>query len=129
MKRVVCFEIHADDPQRAMDFYGEVFDWSFQALEDSAECWRVVTGPEDQPGIHGILLRRQGLAPEAGQAVAAWVGTVQVQSLDDAIGAVVAAGGQIVAPKMEHPNSGWSCHCRDPEGNLFGLWCQARSCS
>jgi len=28
--RVIHFEIPADDPQRAVDFYTRVFDWKFQ---------------------------------------------------------------------------------------------------
>ncbi len=31
MPRVVHFEIHADDPERAISFYNSVFDWEFQS--------------------------------------------------------------------------------------------------
>jgi predicted enzyme related to lactoylglutathione lyase len=37
MSRVIHFEISADDPQRASDFYTRVFGWAFQK-------WN---GPED----------------------------------------------------------------------------------
>ncbi len=30
MPRVVHFEIHADDHERAMKFYGDVLGWTFQ---------------------------------------------------------------------------------------------------
>ncbi|MBC8329012.1 MAG: VOC family protein [Planctomycetes bacterium] len=123
MNRVIHFEIHAEDPQRAMDFYAEVFDWSFQAFGGPLEYWTVVTGPDGQPGINGGLMRRQGPAPEEGQALISWVGTIEVASIDDSVAAAVAAGGRVVVPKMEIPGVGWSCSCKDPEGNVFGLFC------
>lgn len=121
MNRVVHFEIHAEDPERAIDFYQEVFDWQFQSFGGPMEYWLVLTGPEDQPGINGGLVRRQGPEPAADQPVGSAVCTIQVEDLDDCVGAVVGAGGRIVVPKMEIPGVGWSCYAKDPEGNLFGL--------
>lgn len=121
MSRVVHFEIHAEDPERAIAFYEELFDWKFRAFGGPLEYWTIVTGPADQPGIDGGLLRRQGLAPVPGQAVIAWVGTVEVADLDDALATAIAAGGQVVVPKFEIPGVGWIAYCKDTEGNVFGL--------
>ncbi len=121
MNRVVHFEIHADDPERAIAFYEEVFDWQFQSFGGSMEYWLVITGPDDQPGINGGLVRRQGPAPEDGQPLVSWVGTVEVADIDAAAAAVVGAGGRVVVPKMEIPEVGWSCYCKDPEDNILGL--------
>jgi len=33
MSRVVHFEIHADDPQRAVNFYHHIFDWQINKWE------------------------------------------------------------------------------------------------
>lgn len=33
MRRIVHFEIHASDPQRAIEFYESVFGWKFQKWE------------------------------------------------------------------------------------------------
>ena len=60
MPRVVHFEIHASDPERAVNFYKTLFDWQFQKWEGPMEYWMVITGPDGQPGINGGLLRRQG---------------------------------------------------------------------
>lgn len=33
MSRLIHFEIHVDDMERAKKFYGEVFGWTFERLE------------------------------------------------------------------------------------------------
>ena len=76
MPRVVHFEIHAGDPERAVNFYRTLFGWTFQKWEGPMDYWLVMTGPDDQPGINGGLVRRQGEID--GQAVIAYVCTVDV---------------------------------------------------
>ena len=43
MPRVVHFEIHAQDPERAVRFYERVFGWSAQRW-GSEEYWLLTTG-------------------------------------------------------------------------------------
>ena len=62
MPRVVHFEIHAGDPDRAVNFYKTLFGWNFQKWEGPMEYWLVTTGSDDQPGINGGLYK-QVLAP------------------------------------------------------------------
>ena len=119
MPRVVHFEIHAGDPERAIRFYNSLFDWTFQKWEGPMEYWMVTTGPADQPGINGGLLRRQGEID--GQAVIAYVCTVDVADIDASTNTAVANGGQVVLPKMPIPGVGWLVYCKDTEGNIFGM--------
>jgi predicted enzyme related to lactoylglutathione lyase len=119
MPRVVHFEIHASDPERAIAFYSRAFGWSFQKWDGPMPYWLVTTGPEEQPGINGGLLQRQG-APD-GEAVTAFVCTVDVPDLDAAIGTVTEGGAHIVWPKNAVPGVGWLAYAKDPEGNLFGM--------
>jgi len=58
MGRVVHFEIPADNPERAVKFYTKVFDWKIERWQGPVEYWLVMTGPTDQPGIDGGLMRR-----------------------------------------------------------------------
>jgi len=44
MPRVVHFEIHADDPQRAANFYQGVFGWDIKKWEGPEDYWLVTTG-------------------------------------------------------------------------------------
>ena len=119
MPRVVHFEIHASDPQRAVTFYEKVFGWSFQKWEGPTEYWLIVTGPDDKPGINGGLVRRRGEID--GQAVIAYVCTVDVDDIDKSTATVEENGGSIALPKMPIPGMGWLVYCKDTEGNIFGM--------
>ena len=119
MPRVVHFEIHAADTERAVNFYKTLFGWNFQKWEGPMEYWLVTTGPDDQPGINGGLVRRQGEID--GQAVIAYVCTVDVENLDASVQTALDNGGQIALPKMPIPGLGWLAYCKDTEGNIFGM--------
>jgi predicted enzyme related to lactoylglutathione lyase len=119
MPRVVHFEIHAGNPERAINFYKNLFDWSFQKWEGPMPYWLVTTGPADQPGINGGLLPRQGEID--GQAVIAYVCTVDVSDIDGLTKKAESSGGQVVVPKMPIPGMGWLVYCKDTEGNIFGM--------
>ena len=118
MPRVVHFEIHADDPQRAVDFYQSVFGWQIQKWDGPEDYWLVTTGKAPEPGIDGAILKRMG--PINGDAVIAYVCTVDVHSVDDAIEKITSHGGTIVLPKMAVPGVGWLVYAKDTEGNIFG---------
>src|SRR5262245_60537124 len=121
MQRVVHFEIHAAEPEKAIAFYGSVFGWQFTKWEGGGwDYWLITTGPEGTQGINGGLVRRRGPAPTEGQAVNAFVCTTYVASVDEAVDKVTAAGGVIALPKMAVPGVGWLAYAIDPAGNLFG---------
>ena len=119
MPRVVHFEIHAGDPDRAVNFYKTLFGWNFQKWEGPMEYWMVMTGPDDQPGINGGLVRRQGEID--GQAVIAYVCTVDVSDVDASLKTALANGAEVAVPKMPIPGVGWLVYCKDTEGNIFGM--------
>lgn len=119
MPRVVHFEIHAGDPARAITFYEKLFGWSFQKWEGPMDYWMVMTGSDDTPGINGGLVRRQGEID--GQAVIAYVCTVDVANIDSAVSSALENGGTIALPKMAVPGVGWLAYCKDTEGNIFGM--------
>ena len=119
MPRVVHFEIHAGDCERAAKFYKTVFGWEFQKWEGPTEYWMVITGSDDQPGINGGLMPRRGEID--GQAVIAYVCTADVSSVDNSAETVQSNGGQVVVPKMPIPGIGWLVYCKDTEGNIFGI--------
>ena len=119
MPRVVHFEIHAGEPERAIKFYEKVFAWTFQKWEGPMPYWLVITGPDDQRGINGGLLPRRGEID--GQAVIAYVCTIDVDSIDGPISTVETNGGTVVVPKTPVPGVGWLVYCKDTEGNIFGM--------
>ena len=119
MPRVVHFEIHADNPQRAVKFYQAVLGWQFQKWDGPMDYWMVRTGPKEQPGIDGGLLQRQ--PGQSGNAVIAYVCTVDVPSVDEYVNKATTAGGTVALPKMPIPGVGWLAYCKDTEGNIFGM--------
>ena len=114
MKRVEHFDLYADDPERAVQFYKDVFDWQIQKWEGPMDYWMINTGPDDLPGISGGLAKRQDPSDHT-------INTIGVDSVDEYVQKITASGGQIVAPKMAIPGVGWFAMCLDTEGNKFGL--------
>lgn len=113
MSRVVHFEILADDPKRAAQFYQDALGWDVQGWEDGAEAyWLITTGPDGTPGINGGLMGRhfpQGV-----------INTIEVDSLAETLAKIEDAGAKVHGPN-EIPGVGTHAYCRDPEGVLFGV--------
>ncbi|MBI3665823.1 MAG: VOC family protein [Acidobacteria bacterium] len=107
------FEIPVDNPERAVKFYSDVFGWKFQQWDGPEEYWLVTTGPAEQPGINGGLLRRRPGATT--------VNSIDVPSVDQYVATIEAKGGKTVLPKMAIPGVGWLAYCTDPDGNIFGI--------
>ena len=51
----------------------------------------------------------------------AYVCTIGVKSIDQALKAIADNQGQIVQPKAEIPGVGWLAYCKDTESNIFGV--------
>jgi predicted enzyme related to lactoylglutathione lyase len=115
MPRPVHFEFISDDPERAAQFWSEVFGWSIEKWDGPAPYWLVTTGDEEQ-GIDGGLARREDMGADAGHTVV----TVTVDSVDDTAAAVERAGGTVVMPRTPVPGVGWLIYCDDPTGTRFG---------
>ena len=113
MARVVHFEIMAEDPQRAIGFYSQVFGWQFNHWPGPEDYWLVTTGEEGQAGING------GLGKSKGHALT--VNTMEVDSVDEMAAKVEANGGKIVVPKTTVPGVGYLIYCQDTEGIVFGV--------
>ena len=121
--RVVHFEIPYDDGDRARGFYSDVFGW--QAMPVPGMDYTIVmTGPSDQqtgptePGFinGGMFARSEQFPGKAPNLV------VDVDSIDDALAKVTAAGGAVVSGRLAVGDMGFAGYFTDTEGNLIGLW-------
>ena len=123
MGRIVHFEIHVNDMERAKAFYGEVFGWSFQDWSDYAGMpyFGAVTGNENEHGIDGALMQRQSAPPETGQALNAFACTIGVENYDLTEAKIIENGGKLAMPKFALPGMAWQGYYIDPEGNTFGI--------
>ncbi|MDI7742563.1 VOC family protein [Lysinibacillus fusiformis] len=123
MGRVIHFEIHVDDMNRAKKFYEEVFHWGFEDWSDYAGMpyFGAVTGEEGHLGINGALIKRQGASPELGQSVNGFVCTLGVDDYDATEKKILEYGGKVVLPKYALPGMAWQGYYLDTEGNIVGI--------
>lgn len=119
MSRTVHFEIQASKPQALIDFYSTLFGWTFRQWGEH-EYWLIDTGA-GKPGIDGGLLPRRGPPPAEAQAVNAFVCTVDVEQLDQAMETATGLGATVAMPKMPVEGVGMLGYLKDPDGNLFGM--------
>ena len=119
MGRVVHFEVHAEDLDRAERFYRDVLGWSVTRVEGVPVDYRLVHTGEGQPGIDGAITARRGAID--GQAVIAWVCTAQVDDVEDTVRRAVEAGGEVALGPDDIPGVGRLAYLKDTEGNVFGV--------
>jgi uncharacterized protein len=122
MDKVVHFEIPVDDLDRAKSFYGSVFEWGIQTLEQMDYTVAMTTEvdaktqmPLEPGAINGGIMRRTPETP-------APIITIQVASIDDSLKEIESAGGSTVQPRSEIPDMGAFAYFKDTEGNVLGLW-------
>jgi predicted enzyme related to lactoylglutathione lyase len=122
---VVHFEIPADQPERAVKFYQDLFGWDIQHYDGTAaggvDYWMVRTVPTDgqgmptRPGVNGGLMRRMypGQTP---------VNYINVANVDEFAGKAERLGAKVLMGKMPVPGMGWFAQLADTEGNVFAIW-------
>lgn len=118
MNTVNYFEIQADDPEKLVQFYHEVFGW--QGTRDESipiEYYRLKTD-----GMWGAILKRPAQRPTSEQGTNAYVCSIQVESFDQTSGKILQHGGIVALPKFAVPGKCWQGYFIDPEGNTFGIF-------
>lgn len=112
MSKVVHFEIPADEPERAIKFYENVFNWKIEKW-DQMEYWLVTTGEDVEPGINGAIMPK-----EFGSMVR---DTISVDSYDEFAKKIEKSGGKMLTDKMTVPGMGDTGSFQDTEGNIFAI--------
>ena len=102
---IVWFELPSSDTERARDFYGSLFGWSFEQF-----------GELDYHASNGAA----GAVYEdpSTQGVMAYFG---VADIDESTRQVAELGGT-AGEKQEIPGVGFYVQCVDLDGNKFGLY-------
>ena len=99
MPKVIHFEIHADNPERAVKFFEKALGWKTQKAPNVADYWLVATGEKNQPGIDGAIMK--------------WVNkgttrnTIDIPSVDESARKVLKAGGKVIQQKTPIPGVGF----------------------
>ncbi len=114
MPRVVHFEISANEPEKVVTFYENVFGWKVTKWEGPQDYWLVETGEDEEPGINGGISRPN-------EVLSGTVNTIGVTDIDAYIEKVKQNGGVVVVEKHAIPGVGYNAYCKDVEGTLFGI--------
>lgn len=119
--RVIHFEVQADDPARAKDFYEKALGWKIEkamSKDDGGmmDYWTVDTG--NGHGIGGGMYERP---QEEADKYKTYDCTVMVENIDASLEAVKTSGGTITKEKSEIPGIGLFASCLDTEGNRFSI--------
>lgn len=112
MPRVIHFEIPAEDPEKIVKFYSEVFGWNIKRWGEE-DYWLVDTGPKSEPGISGGIYRKDWMTVTTN--------TVPVDDVEAYLEKVKAAGGKVAREPMDIPQVGRLAYFTDPEGTLMGI--------
>lgn len=118
MNSIVYFEIQADEPERAKEFYSSIFGWKFFKEEHApVDYWQIETD-----GIRGGLLKRPAAVPTSPAGTNAFTCSIEVDSFDTYAEKILSGGGTVALPKFAVPGKCWQGYFTDTEGNTFGLF-------
>jgi predicted enzyme related to lactoylglutathione lyase len=108
-------DLTTSDVDRAQDFYGTVFRWTFESA--GPDYGGYINAAKDGRAVAGLMANN----PEW-QAPDNWATYFHAADIDAAISAVAAAGGSGCLQPMEIPAKGSMAAAIDPTGAAFGLW-------
>ncbi len=106
--RLNYVELPAGDLAASSAFYTAVFGWPLTAFGPS---YAATVGEHSDIGLQG----------DPAEAPAAPLPVIEVDDLDAAAAAVIAAGGTILRPTFTYPG-GARFHFRDPAGNELAVY-------
>ncbi len=126
MDSVIHFEIPAKDMKKAQKFYKTVFGWKMTDASSPQMKYTMVEttatgkrGPKKPGAINGGMTERSG-KDDTPRVV------VHVRSIAAAIRKIKANGGKALSERMSVMDMGFYALCSDCEGNLVGLWEDAK---
>ena len=111
------FEIPTTDIERAVGFYGAVFEARLEVSE-MTPGFKMAQFPAENGEVSGALLQGEGYAPSMEGALIYLNGG---EDLSQALDRVEGAGGQVVMPKRDIGENGFVASFEDTEGNKVGL--------
>jgi hypothetical protein len=115
---VIWFEIGVPSTERAREFYGALFGWTFRLLAEYSDDYYVIEMGADAP-VGGALAGGSG-SPSRGD-----VGPLVYVAVDDlpaALDRAAALGGTAVRRPTAVGDGTWFAEAHDPFGNRLGLW-------
>lgn len=112
------FEIPVQDINRAQAFYEALLDRPLRREPMGAQTLAVL--PYIEPGTGGALISGGQTGTPSSQGTVVYLNVNPV--LDDAVARGLAAGGQLLTPRVDLPDGmGSFVHLQDLDGNRIGL--------
>ena len=112
--RVNWHELFADDCDRALAFYSDLFGWS-KAIANSGDLGTYQLFALRGQTIGGVLTKPPTLPAPF------WLHYFNVGDIDAAASRVTAGGGQIINGPRQAPDGSWIVQCTDPQDAIFAL--------
>lgn len=108
-------DLTSSDVDRARDFYGIVFGWTFEAA--GPEYGGYINAAKDGHPVAGLMANN----PEW-QAPDRWTIFFHTDDINATVSTLTAAGGLSCIAPMEVPAKGFMSLATDPSGAPFGCW-------
>ena len=119
MNTIAYFEIQATEPQKAVAFCKNVFNWDFVKEElVPIEYYRMT----DTSGIFGAILKRPVETPPMKYETNAFTCSVEVQNFDETAQKIMDNGGMVAMEKFAVPGRCWQGYFLDIDKNVFGIF-------
>lgn len=108
-------DLTTSDVDRAQDFYGTVFGWTFESA--GPDYGGYINAAKDGRPVAGMMANN----PEW-QMPDTWATYFHTADIQAGVAALKAAGGQGCLEPMEVPDQGFMAVGTDPSGATLGLW-------
>lgn len=108
-------ELTTTDPQAAMQFYGELLGWTFEAMPMAGGSYQVVKVKGES--VAGIM----SMPPGAPAIPPAWGTYLTVDHVDEAVKRAEGLGAKIMVPPTDIPGVGRFSVLSDPQGAMISL--------
>jgi len=108
-------DLTTSDVDRAQDFYGTVFGWTFESA--GPDYGGYINAAKDGHPVAGVMANN----PEW-QTPDNWATYFHTADINATVSAVTAAGGSGCLEPMEVPAKGFMALATDPSHAFFGMW-------
>ena len=113
------FEIQVTNPEASIQFYQEVFGWTFARDEAiPIPYYRIQTGWM----MGGMMQRETPWNPHMKWTTNAFMCSMQVEDFDAIAEKILANGGMVAIPKFAVTGKCWQGYFLDNDRNVFGIY-------
>lgn len=108
-------DLTTSDVDRAQDFYGAVFGWTFESA--GPDYGGYINAAKDGHPVAGMMANNPDW-----QMPDSWATYFHTADINATVDALKAAGGTSCVEPMEVPEKGFMAVATDPSDGIFGLW-------